>query len=131
MILLFLPLLIMGLAYWLIAARLWKGLQHITNATRLKSLGANVSHSPTQELPPSGQQSSIGNVTTCYYNCYISSILSPANYIVLVIQGLGTLQADTIPKTATSQLHSCYLLFVVVFSETIRFQRSIPIILHL
>lgn len=32
-ILLIIPLLIMALAYWLIAARLWKGLRHVTRAT--------------------------------------------------------------------------------------------------
>lgn len=43
----------MGLAYWLIAARLWEGLRHITSTTRLKSFA--VSPSPAQELPPSNQ----------------------------------------------------------------------------
>lgn len=52
-----LPLLIMGLAYWLIAARLWRGLRHetggnssTTNGSRLQTLMAAESTAPLSDV---------------------------------------------------------------------------------
>lgn len=58
-ILLVLPIIIMGLAYWLIAARLWKGLRHETggnanNGSRLQTLMAAETAVPLNDICSSG-----------------------------------------------------------------------------
>ena len=47
----------MAVAYWLIAARLWRGLQHVTNSIRLESLNVAVNDSPSaaHQLPTAGE----------------------------------------------------------------------------